>query len=199
MTAREIDLGHAPVLALRCGYTGELGWEFHVPAEYARDLYDRLLAAGAAAGLRDAGYRALNSLRLEKHYLAWAADIRSDTNPYEAGVGFAVRADKPALLAGPALREVRERGPARRLCWFDADIDAIMHGGEMLVHPGTGTLANVRSAGFGHTVGRHVFSAYLPADVAAEPDYEVEIAGARYPARRHGRPLYDPDGARIRC
>src|ERR1022692_5070715 len=73
MTARHIDLGHAPVLALRASYAGELGWEFHVPTEYLRDLYDRLLDAGAAAGIRDVGYRAVNSLRLEKQYLAWAA------------------------------------------------------------------------------------------------------------------------------
>ena len=115
MTARWIDLGHAPVLALRAGYVGELGWEFHVPVEYLRDLYDRLheaavgpSSAETGSGLRDVGYRAVNSLRLEKHYLAWSADVRSDDNPYEAGLGALVRPDKPGLLAGPALREIRD-------------------------------------------------------------------------------------------
>ncbi|HEU5416941.1 MAG TPA: FAD-dependent oxidoreductase, partial [Streptosporangiaceae bacterium] len=204
MTARDIDLGHAPVLALRCGYTGELGWEFHVPAEYARDLYERLLAAGAAAGLRDAGYRALNSLRLEKQYLAWAADITAEDNPYAAGLGFAVRPDKPGLLAGPALRRIRDTGPAQRLCWFTAGPEVVMHGAEMLVYPGSGLRATVRSAGFGYTTGRTIFSACLPAAAAGpvpdggETGFEVEVAGERFPAVRHGAPLYDPAGARVR-
>ncbi len=212
MTARWIDLGHAPVLALRAGYVGELGWEFHVPAEYARDLYDRLLDAGADAGLRDVGYRAVNSLRLEKQYVAWAADVRSDDNPYAAGLGFAVKPDKPGLLAGPALRKIRDAGPAERLCWFSADADVIMHGGELLAHANHDCAVSVRSAGFGYTVGRTIFSAYLPASVASatapgradEADsparqFIVEVAGERFPAARHVEPLYDPPGHRIRA
>src|SRR6185437_15599902 len=169
MTAQQVDLGWAPVLALRATYAGELGWEFHVPTEYARDLYDKIVAAGSRLGLRDVGYRAIESLRLEKQYLAWAGDIKSDNNPYEAGLGFAVRPDKPALLAGPALRAIRETGPARRLCWFTAEFpttgfpttgfpttgfpttgaDVTMHGGELLACPGAGIATSVRSAGFG--------------------------------------------------
>jgi 4-methylaminobutanoate oxidase (formaldehyde-forming) len=178
---------------------GELGWEFHVPVEYMRDLYDRLVEAGEDAGLRDVGYRAVNSLRLEKHYLAWAADIRSDDNPYAAGLGYAVRPDKPGLLAGPALRKIRDSGPAERLCWFTADPDVIMHGGEMVTHDELPVRASVRSAGFGYTVGRIIFSAYLPADIASGPtEFIVEVAGDRYPAIRHDAPLYDPAGARVR-
>jgi sarcosine dehydrogenase len=202
LTAREIDLGHAPVLALRAGYTGELGWEFHVPVEYARDLYDRLLAAGAGSGLRDVGYRALNSLRLEKQYLAWAADITADDNPYAAGLGFAVRPGKPGLLAGPALRKIREAGPAARLCWFSAGPEVVMHGAEMLLHPAAGVRATVRSAGYGYTAGHAIFSASLPAAAlaaAAQDGFEVEVAGERFPAVRHCAPLYDPAGSRVRA
>jgi 4-methylaminobutanoate oxidase (formaldehyde-forming) len=223
MTARRIDLGHAPVLALRASYVGELGWEFHVPAEYLRDLYDRLLEAGAAAGIRDVGYRAVNSLRLEKQYLAWSADITSDDNPYAAGLGFAVRPDKPGLLAGQALRKIRDEGPRERLCWFSAGPEAVMHGGELLAQPGSGLLAHpgsgllaqpgsgllaqpgsglaasVRSAGYGYTVGRTIFSAYLPVELAGQTDFIVEVAGEHFPATRHDRPLYDPAGTRIRC
>jgi 4-methylaminobutanoate oxidase (formaldehyde-forming) len=218
MTARWIDLGHAPVLALRAGYVGELGWEFHVPTEYARDLYDRLVEAGADAGLRDVGYRAVNSLRLEKHYVAWAADVRSDDNPYAAGLGFAVRPDKPGLLGGPALRKIRDEGPAERLCWFSADADVVMHGGELVTHLDHDCTVSVRSAGFGYTVGRNIFSAYLPAaiaDAAAPADgtppdqadgadspahrFVVEVADERSAAIRHSAPLYDPAGTRIRA
>ena len=198
MTARRIDLGHAPVLALRASYTGELGWEFHVPAEYLRDLYDRLLAAGAGAGIRDVGYRAVNSLRLEKQYLAWAADVKTDDNPYAAGLGFAVRPDKPGLLAGPALRKIRDAGPSERLCWFTASADVVMHGGELLAKPGRELAVSVRSAGYGYTVRRNIFSAYLPATLAGETEFVVEVAGERYPASRHDAPLYDPAGVRVR-
>lgn len=199
MTARRLDLGWAPVLALRATYVGELGWEFHVPAEYMRDLYDKIVTAGEPLGLRDVGYRAIESLRLEKQYLAWASDIKSENNPYEAGLGFAVRPGKPDLLAGPALRAIREAGPARTLCWFSADTDLTMHGGELLAHPASGTVAPVCSAGFGFTVGRTIFSAYLPADIARERDFEVEVMTRRSPATRHGQPLYDPRGTRVRC
>jgi glycine cleavage system aminomethyltransferase T len=207
MTAQHIDLGWAPVLALRATYVGELGWELHVPAEYLRDLYDKIVAAGAGLGLRDVGYRAIESLRLEKQYLAWAGDIRSDSNPYEAGLGFAVKPDKPALLAGPALRAIREAGPAQRLCWFSTEFpaesstgaDVTMHGGELLAHPGSGTQVSVRSAGFGFTVRRTIFSAYLPAAIAKEKDFEVEVMNRRFTATRHDLPLYDPAGLRIRA
>ena len=169
-----------------------------MPTEYLRDLYDRLLAAGAAAGIRDVGYRAVNSLRLEKQYLAWGTDITSADNPYAAGLGAAVRPDKPGLLAGPALRKIRDAGPRERLCWFSAAPEVVMHGGELLAHPARELAASVRSAGYGYTVGRTIFSGYLPAQLASETGFVVEVAGERYPATRHDRPLYDPDGTRIR-
>ena len=222
MTARQIDLGNAPVLALRAGYVGELGWEFHVPVEYLRDLYDRLQEAGSDAmaaagtvrapadgtsgrharaipGIPDVGYRALNSLRLEKQYLAWAADIRASDHPYAAGLRFAIRPDKPGLLAGPALRKIRDEGSRNRLCWFSADADVVMHGGELVTYPAADVVASVRSAGYGFTVGRTIFSAYLPAELTTETDFVVEVAGAPYRAIRHDAPLYDPSGARVRA
>lgn len=198
MSARETHVGWAPTIALRATYVGELGWEMHIPSEYVRDAYDKILAAGEEHGIRDVGYRAIETLRLEKQFLAWAGDIRSDNNPYEAGLGFAVKLAKPDLLAGPVLRRVKEAGPSKKLCWFSADIDAVMHGGEMVVHLPTGTQASVRSAGYGHTVGRSIFSAYLPTEVATETDFLVEVANVRYPVTRHDAPLYDASGARIR-
>jgi glycine cleavage system aminomethyltransferase T/glycine/D-amino acid oxidase-like deaminating enzyme len=199
MSARESHVGWAPVIALRATYVGELGWELHIPSEYVRDVYDKIIEAGEPFGIRDVGYRAIDTLRLEKQFLAWAGDIKSDNNPYEAGLGFAVKLDKPELLAGHALRAIKESGPTQRLCWFSADVDAVMHGGEMLVHAPSRTLTSVKSAGYGHTVGKHIFSAYLPAEIAKETDFEVEIANVRYPAARHDAPLYDPKGANVRA
>lgn len=200
MTARETDIGWAPAIALRATYVGELGWELHIPTEYVRDTYEKIIEAGEQHAIRDVGYRAIETLRLEKQFLAWSSDIRSDDNPYEAGLGFAVKPEKPGLLAGPALRAINESGPARRLCWFSAELeDAVMHGGEMIVHKHSDTLANVKSAGYGHTVGRFIFSAYLPSEVAKEAEFEVEVANVRHLATRHDTPLYDPKGERIRA
>lgn len=198
MSARETDIGWAPVVALRVTYVGELGWELHIPTEYVRDAYDKILHVGEQYGIRDIGYRATESLRLEKQFLAWAVDIRTDNNPYEAGLGFAVKLSKPELLAGQALREVKETGPRQRLCWFSTAADFVMHGGELVAHPGSTTQVSVRSAGYGHTVGRTIFSAYLPTEIAAETHFEVEIATERFPAIRQDVPLYDPKGERIR-
>ncbi|NJC68643.1 FAD-dependent oxidoreductase [Planosporangium thailandense] len=199
MTAQQIDLGYAPVRALRATYVGELGWEFHVPTEYLLDLYERILAAGAEFGIRNVGYKAVESLRLEKQYLAWATDIKSDTNPLEAGLGFAVKPDKPELLAGPALRQIRDEGVTRKLCWFSADPEVFMHGGELLTHASRPLAATVRSAGYGHTVGRTIFSAYVPIELADETEFIVDVATERFPARRESGPLYDPKGARVRA
>lgn len=207
MTAQNTDLGWAPVLALRTTCTGELGWEFHVPTEFVGDLYDKILRAGEQYGIRDVGYRAVESLRLEKQYLAWATDMRSDSNPFEVGRGAAIALYKPGLLAGPALAAVAAAGPGHRLCWFRADADVVMHGGEMLVHAasptGAETRVGVRSAGYGYTIGATTFSAMLPAGVvggACEVGgaFEVEVMNRRYPATRLTAPLYDPGGKRVR-
>jgi glycine cleavage system aminomethyltransferase T/glycine/D-amino acid oxidase-like deaminating enzyme len=198
MTARETNIGWAPALALRASYVGELGWELHIPTEYVRDLYDKILDAGEDLGIRDVGYRAIETLRLEKQYLVWARDIKSDTNPYEAGLGFAVKLSKPELIAGPALREVKEAGPHQRLCWFSTDAGVVMHGEELLAHEPSQTQVSVKSAGFGHTVGRHIFSAYLPTQIAKETQFEVEVANRRFAATRHDNCLYDPKGTKLR-
>ena len=197
MTARELDLDFAPVLALRVSYVGELGWELHVPTEYALDLYERLSHAGVDLGLRDVGYRAIASLRMEKHYLAWGADITPDYTPYEAGLGFCVALTKTGeFLARDALEKLRKNGPARRLCWFTAPGDLPLFGGEVILLDGR-ILATVRSAAYGYTVGRNILCAYLPVADAIHTDYEMETMGERVAIVRHTRPLYDPDRKRI--
>lgn len=199
MTAQQIDVAHAPALALRATYVGELGWELHVPSEHMLDLYERLVVAGAGYGIRNVGYEAVQSLRLEKQYLAWATDIRADTDPFEAGLSFAVKVDKPQLIAGPALRHSLERGLTRKLCWFSADPTAILHGGELLTNENHGFTATVQSAGYGHTVARSIFSAYVPIDFALEKDFLVDVATVLHRARREDGPMYDPEGQRVRA
>ncbi|MGK2881265.1 MAG: FAD-dependent oxidoreductase [Mycobacterium sp.] len=197
LTAQHVSVGWAPALALRTTYVGELGWELHVRSEYVRDLYDKIVGVGRPLGIRDIGYRAVETLRLEKQYLAWASDMRSDNNPYEVGLGFCVDLAKPDLLAGPALRAVKEQGPRQRLRWF-GNADTVMHGGEMLVHPGTDYRTTVRSAGFGHTIGTTTFSAYVPPGMTTGDRFEVEVMNRPYLATMLAGPLYDPKGSRVR-
>jgi 4-methylaminobutanoate oxidase (formaldehyde-forming) len=173
-------------------YVGELGYELHVPTEYALDLYDALWRAGERYGIANVGYRAINSLRLEKQYLVWGTDITPDYNPYEAGLGFCVALGKGEFDARTALAEVKAKGPRQKLAWFTAPGEANMWGGEIVL-TGDRVLASVKSAGYGYTVGRTILCAYLPADEPVHNDYAVEVMGARYPAVRHARPLYDPE------
>jgi sarcosine dehydrogenase len=187
---------YAPALALRVTYLGELGYELHVPTEYALYLYETLWAAGEKYGIANAGYRAINSLRLEKHYLVWGSDITQDYNPYEAGLGFCVAADKGEFLARAALAEVKARGVKQKLAWFTAPAEFNMFGGEIVL-AGDSVLGRITSAGYGYTVGRNIFCAYLAADVPAVAEYAVEVMGERYPAVRHIRPPYDPERMKI--
>ena len=192
MSARFIDVAYAPVLALRVTYLGELGYELHVPVDYALALYERLWEAGHAHGIVNAGYRVINSLRLEKHYLVWGSDITSDYNPYEAGLGFCVAPGKGEFLARAALADVKARGPTRKLAWFNASPDLNLFGGE-IVRSGDRVLGRVTSGGYGYTVKRTIFCAYIAADEPATSDYAIEVMGERHAASRHSRPLYDPD------
>ncbi|PCE23176.1 sarcosine dehydrogenase [Paraburkholderia acidicola] len=195
MSAREIDIGYAPVRALRVTYVGELGWELHVPTEYAQDLYRKLHDAGKAFGVANVGYRAISSLRIEKHFLVWGSDISPDYNPYEAGLGFCVAADKLAgnvdFIAGQALAAIKRDGPKRKLCWFSTVGDVPMFGGETLLREER-VVGGVTSADYGFTVGKNIFAAYIGVEELEDREFTVEIMGARYPATRHDKPLYDP-------
>jgi 4-methylaminobutanoate oxidase (formaldehyde-forming) len=196
MSARELDLAFAPVLALRVTYLGELGYELHVPVEYALHLYERLWACGEKHGIANVGYRAINSLRLEKHYLVWGSDITPDYNPYEAGLGFCVALNKGDFLARNALTAVKAQGPARRLAWFTAPPEPTLHGGEVLL-AGERVVGRITSGGFGHTVGRNIFCAYVAVSEPADTELSIEVMGERFPAQRHSRPPYDPERSAI--
>jgi len=192
MSARTLDVAQAPVLALRVSYVGELGYELHVPTEYALQLYERLWTAGESHGIVNAGYRVINALRLEKHYLVWGSDISSDYNCYEAGLGFCVAMGKGEFLARAALADIKSRGPTRRLAWFTAAPELELFGGEIVLR-GDRVAGRVTSAGYGYTVGRNIFCAYVAVDDPLEGDYRIEVMGETHGAKRHTRPLYDPD------
>jgi 4-methylaminobutanoate oxidase (formaldehyde-forming) len=204
-TAQEIEIGYALVRAARVSYVGELGWELYVPTEFAVHVYDTVMAAGGAAGLRPVGMHAMESLRLEKAFRHWGHDISDEDTPLEAGLGFAVAWDKPGGFIGrDALLRQREAGPARRLLQFRVeDPEPLLYHNEPVWRDGA--IAGYLTSGwYGHTLGGGIGLGYV--DIPAGADmkeitaaaYEIEVAGIRYPAQASLQPLYDPKGERMR-
>ena len=199
MTARPITVGDVPALALRISYVGELGWEVYAPTEHGLRLWDTLWEAGQPLGLIAAGGGAFDSLRLEKGYRLWGNDIHTEYDPYEAGIGFAVRMRKGDFIGRDALRASRQRGPTRSLCCMTLDDpDAVVVGKEPIVD-GDRVLGYVTSANYGHSIGRGIVYGYLPIDYA-EPGTKVDVVyfDERLPATVTKEPLYDPDAVRMK-
>jgi 4-methylaminobutanoate oxidase (formaldehyde-forming) len=201
MRAQEIAVGNVPLLASRVTYVGELGWELYAPAEYGLGLYDILTAAGAEHGLCGGGYRAIESMRLEKGYRAWGSDLTPETTPESAGIGFAVRLDKDTPFIGQeALRAERSAGgPAERLaCLVLDDPRSVCLGSEPVRIDGE-LCGRVTSGGYGSRVRRSIALAYVPAAHAVPGRRaEVEVFGEWVPAEVVDGAIYDPVGERIR-
>jgi len=196
LSAREIVVGHAPALAVRVGYVGELGWELYIPVDYAAHVYEALKDAGAADGIRDAGYRAIESCRLEKGYLYWSADISPETTPQEAGLGFAVAMGKGDFTGRAALAAADR--PRRRLVTLTVEGFAPFLSGETVLHGGK-PVASLTSAGYGHHLGKTIGFAYLPAELAGEQGFTIEAFGTPYAATRGPRCLYDAKMERLKA
>ena len=201
--SREIELGYARVRASRITYVGELGWELYIPTEFVAGIYDTIVAAGAPFGLTHAGYHALDSLRIEKAYRHWGHDITDEDTPLQAGLGFAVKFDKPGGFIGrEALLEEKAAGPARRMLQF-----RLLDPGPLLYHNepiwrDEDLVGHVTSGAYGHTLGGAIGLGYV--DTAKAPDpaqggFSIEVAGERIPAEVSSIPMYDPKNKRIRC
>ena len=198
MQARELAVGSVPCLALRVTYVGELGWELYCPTEFGAALWEAIWVPGQDLGLLAGGYRAIDSLRLEKGYRAWGTDITPDDTPFEAGLGFVVKLEKDGFLGRDALLEARE--PKRRLCCLVLDDPRAVALGSEPVRLEGAAAGRVTSGGYGYSVERSVAYAYLPAS-HAEPGQpvEVEIFGEWTPGEVAAEPLWDPSGDRVRA
>jgi dimethylglycine oxidase len=197
--ARRGYVDDVPVTALRLSYVGELGWELYTSADAGARLWDTLWAAGQDHGVIAAGRAAFNSLRLEKGYRAWGVDMTAEHDPYEAGLGFAVRMGKGDFLGRDALAARKEAGPRQRLsCLVIADPAQVLMGSEPVYAQGR-PAGYVTSAAYGYTTGKNIAYAWLPA-AAAGPGTEVEIEyfGAAVPAVVTEEPLFDPGMTRLR-
>jgi len=203
-TARQIGIAGCPVLAMRITYVGELGWELHLPTEYAITVYDAIHKAGAAHGLRNAGYRAIETLRLEKGYRAWSSDIGPDHTPVEAGLGWAVSMKSNIPFKGrDALIAQRKTGVKKMLATFTTDANTLLFGRETIYRNGK-RCGWLSSGGYGHSLGQSIGLGYVRSDAVIDRnyvlngEYELEVATERVPAQVTLEPLFDPEMKRIK-
>jgi glycine cleavage system aminomethyltransferase T/glycine/D-amino acid oxidase-like deaminating enzyme len=197
MHARELAVGHVPCLALRVTYVGELGWELYCPADLGLALWDTIWEAGQGHDLVAGGYKAIDSLRLEKGYRVWGADITPEDTPFEAGLGFAVKLDKDDFVGRDAL--LPAGGPQRVLRCLTLDDPRAVALGSEPVRVGGELVGRVTSGGYGYSVERSIAYAYVPAHHDVGTEVEVEIFGEWVRGRIAAEPLFDPKGDRIRA
>jgi sarcosine dehydrogenase len=202
---KRITLANAPMFALRVTYVGELGWELHIPVEFTLSVYDALMSAGERHGIANAGYRAIESLRLEKGYRAWGADIGPDHSPLVAGLGWAVKLKSNAPFQGrEALEAQAKRKLPRLLGGFAADPSVVLLGRETIYRNGK-RVGWLSSGGYGYTIGRSIGYGYVrdpengvDRDSVLSGDYELEVATVRVPAQVFLDPIYDPTMSRVK-
>jgi 4-methylaminobutanoate oxidase (formaldehyde-forming) len=197
MKAKELNVGPVPCLAQRVTFVGELGWEMYCPSEYAPVLWDTLMEAGSPHGLVPGGYKAIESLRLEKGYRVWGSDITSIDTPFEAGLGFAVRMDKGDFVGREALEQ--KSTPTRKLVCLVLDDPRVIALGSEPVRVNGQAVGRITSGGYGYSVERSIAYAYLPAS-ATTPGQRVEVVvfGVAVGAEVMAEPLFDPTNARVR-
>jgi dimethylglycine oxidase len=197
--AREAYVGEVPVVALRLSYVGELGWELYAAADLGQRLWDLLWRAGQPHGVIAGGRGAFNGLRMEKGYRMWGMDMWSEHDPYEAGLGFAVKLDKGDFVGRAALERRRDAGPSRRLACLTVDDGTVLMGKEP-VWAGGRVVGFVTSAAYGHAVQRSIAYAWLPAELASQgTPVEIEYFAARHPATVAPDPIFDASMRRMRC
>ena len=200
LTGRNVTIGDVPALALRISYVGELGWEVYAQTEFGLKLWDTLWEAGRSHGLVAVGGGAFDSLRLEKGYRLWGSDINTDYNPYEAGIGFAVRLNKDDFLGREALKQTRVQGLKRKLCCMTLDDPAAVVMGKEPLLDGDHVLGYVTSANYGDTVGESLAYGYLPIEYSVEgTKVQVMYFGERYGATVTNEPRYDPSNAKLKA
>jgi len=204
-TAQEIELGYARLRAVRVTYVGELGWELYVSSDFARSVFDTVVAEGDDLGLRLAGMHVLDSCRIEKAFRHYGHDITDEDTPIEAGLSFACRFDKNVEFLGrEALLRQKEEGVRKRLVQFALeDPEPLLYHNEPIYRDGT-IVGHVTSGNYGHHLGSAIGMGYVrnadgvTADFVKAGRYEIEVAGERFAAKASLRPMYDPKAERVR-
>jgi 4-methylaminobutanoate oxidase (formaldehyde-forming) len=198
-TCQQINIAGANVKALRITYVGELGWELHFPIEHALSVYKSLMDAGESHGIVNAGYRSIESLRLEKGYRAWSSDIGPDYSPFESGLGWAVKLKSNTPFMGrEASVALKEKDRVKQLACFTVDDpDVVLLGRETIYRNGE-RVGWLSSGGFGYTIGKNIGYGYVrnPDGVSTEflksGSYELDVSTKRIPCNIEFGSLYDP-------
>jgi len=197
---RPIDINGVTVLAQRVSYVGELGWELYIPANRALLVWDALLKAGKEFGIEVGGYKVLDSLRLEKGYRYYTADVTMLETPYEGGLGFCVHLDKGDFIGKNALVKQKQEGLKRKLCTLVLDGSEFtqIYGGEAIYHDGK-VISRVRSGGFGYALKKNILYAYLPTELAKTGTrFELDLIEGRRQGEVTATVLFDPKGEHLR-
>ncbi len=204
--ARGLSVAGAQVLALRVSYVGELGWEMHIPVEFAATVYTALMQAGATFGIVNAGYRALETLRLEKGYRAWGAEIGPDHTPFEAGLGWAVKLNTEIPFLGRDALRMQRKSPLKKwLCGFTVDDPTVVLLGRETLYRDDKRVGWLASGGYGHTIEKGIGYGYVRRAEGVDREYllaghyELEVATERVPCEIQLGPLYDPAMKRMKC
>jgi 4-methylaminobutanoate oxidase (formaldehyde-forming) len=185
---------------LRVTYVGELGYEIYLPTEFAVHVYESLWEAGQDLGIKNAGYRSIASLHLEKGYVDWGSELTPEYTPFDAGLGFCVALDKDNFIGCEALAKVKAEGPRWKLCSFTIDTGSpLMLQSSAPIIQGGKVLGVTTSSGYGHTLKKNICYAYIPAEQAdPNKDFEIESYKERYTATlESNRILYDPERKKI--
>ena len=203
-TAQEIDIAYARPLAIRMSFVGELGWELYIPSEFSNNVFDALMAAGQEFDLKLVGLHALDSLRLEKGYKHWSADITPDDTPFEAGLGFCVKMDKPDFIGKEVLVQQKKSAMERKLVMFSIeDPGPLAYHDEPIYRDGELVAENTHGA-FSHVLGCSIGMCWLKHSEGIDDawimagKYEINIAGKLFPIKIHLEPVYDPKSQRVR-
>lgn len=195
---KKASIGGVPVVAMRLSYVGELGWEIYTSADNGIRLWDTLWKAGQPHGIIAGGRTAFNSLRLEKGFRSWGTDMTTEHDPFEAGLGFAVKADKEVYVGAEAIKgRSKETVPRLLRCLTVDDGKSVVLGKEPVYVNGLAE-GYVTSAAFGYTIGKPIAYAYLPSTVNEGDSVEIEYFGQRKQATVTPEPLYDPKMDRLR-
>jgi len=198
--ARMIRINGVTIWAQRVSYVGELGWELYIPTNRATLVWDSIMKVGREFGITVGGYKVLDTLRLEKGYRYYTADVTQLETPYEAGLGFCVDLDKGDFIGKQALVKQKQAGVSRKLCTIvlDGDVFTQIYGGEVIYHAGK-IISRVRSGGYGYTLKKNILYAYLPVEIAkAGIRLEMDLIEGRFQGEVTAAVLFDPRGERLR-
>jgi sarcosine dehydrogenase len=199
-TCKDFTIGFAPVMSFRVTYVGELGYELYVPTEFAAHVYESLWEAGRDLGIKNAGYRTIASLHLEKGYADWGSELTPEYTPFDAGLGFCVALGKDDFIGREALAKIKAEGSQWKLCSFtiDAGRPLMLQGSAPIIHQGE-VVGTTTSSGYGHTVKKNISYGFIPAELAdSKNEFTIESYKEVYTATlESSRVLYDPKRRKI--